>query len=145
MRLDRSPCTIVFRGSGGPLTLSRWMLRWRLVPCLAVLLAAIGCSNERHAPPIPAFQEIRVEWFYCSLYPGRDDGIADCAETALPLRWDDPTGPKIRVAAKRLLASVKPRAQIWLLAGGPGGSGTLGLPERMEYIQKLSPEVEVYT
>ena len=114
-----------------------------LAPLLAAALGACG-GDGKPAPPLPAFKDIKVEWFRCSLYPGKDDGIADCAETQMPLRWDDPHGPTVPIYAKRLLTEIPATAQLWLLAGGPGGSGTIGLPDRMDYHQQLNPDVEVY-
>jgi pimeloyl-ACP methyl ester carboxylesterase len=114
-----------------------------LAPLLAAVLIACG-GDGRPAPPLPAFGDIEVEWFRCSLYPGKDDGIADCAETQMPRSWDDPHGPTVPIYAKRLLTEVPATAQLWLLAGGPGGSGTIGLPDRMDYHQLLNPDVEVY-
>ncbi|MBI5482556.1 MAG: alpha/beta hydrolase [Deltaproteobacteria bacterium] len=107
--------------------------------------ALAGCGGDgRPAPPLPAFRDIKVEWFYCSLHPGENDGIADCAETQMPRSWDDPKGPTVPVYAKRLLTSVPATGQLWLLAGGPGASGTVGLADRMDYHQQLNPDIEVY-
>jgi pimeloyl-ACP methyl ester carboxylesterase len=109
------------------------------------VVAVAGCGGDRRpAPPLPAFRDIKVEWFYCSLFPGENDGIADCAETQMPLSWDDPHGPTIPVYAKRLLTSVPATGQLWLLHGGPGASGTVGLADRMDYHQRLNPDIEVY-
>lgn len=47
-------------------------------------------------------------------------------------------------AAKRLLASAPARGQLWLLSGGPGASGTIGLPAFMEDIHRFAPQLDVY-
>lgn len=53
--------------------------------------------------------------------PGND---AECVVTDAPLSWDAPQGPGIDLFVKRVLAASQPaRAQLWLLYGGPGGSG----------------------
>jgi pimeloyl-ACP methyl ester carboxylesterase len=114
-----------------------------LAPLL--VLGLVGCGGDgKPAPPLAAFKDIKVEWFRCSLFPGQDDGIADCAETQMPRRWDDPHGPTVPIYVKRLLTEVPATGQLWLLAGGPGGSGTIGLPDRMDYHQQLNPDIEVY-
>lgn len=63
------------------------------------------------------------------------DGIADpgvpgvsCGRVDVPIDWGEPEGRAIEISLMRLdpEPSVEPRGQIWLLDGGPGGSG-LGL------------------
>ncbi|MFH2006557.1 MAG: alpha/beta fold hydrolase [bacterium] len=89
--------------------------------------------------------EVEAMWSPCSLYEGEDDGLAECASTAMPLRWDEPDGETTFVVAKRLLSSVGGETQLWLVHGGPGASGVMGFPSRMELLQALYPELDVYT
>jgi pimeloyl-ACP methyl ester carboxylesterase len=88
---------------------------------------------------------VDVVWEPCSLHDGDDDGLAECATTAMPLVWDDPTSGTFDVRAKRLLAAGQAETQLWLLHGGPGASGTIGFPSRMERLQAAYPEMDVYT
>lgn len=87
-----------------------------------------------------------IQWSTCSLYPGADDGLAECALVQFPLRWAVDDGQIFTTAVKRLLSSsTQVRTQLWLLHGGPGGSGTIDLPGYMEWIQQSDPELDVYT
>ncbi len=53
------------------------------------------------------------------LHPG-----LQCTSIEVPLDWDEPEGESIVVAALRVPTSVVPRrGQMWMLDGGPGGSG----------------------
>lgn len=82
-------------------------------------------------------------WRRCSLYPGKNDGRAECAQTAMPRL---PGGSATFVsAAKRLRASAPSRGQLWLLHGGPGMSGTIGLAGFMDEIHGFAPDLDVYT
>jgi pimeloyl-ACP methyl ester carboxylesterase len=56
--------------------------------------------------------------------PGSNQGRA-CAVTQVPLRWDEPDGKKIDVLVARYLSVTPHRGQIWLLDGGPGGTGAI--------------------
>ena len=47
-----------------------------------------------------------------------------CTSIEVPLDWDDPASEPILVAALRIPTTVAPRrGQMWMLDGGPGGSG----------------------
>jgi pimeloyl-ACP methyl ester carboxylesterase len=64
-----------------------------------------------------------VTWTPCDLEPG--DAAADCATLAVPLDADDPDGPTLDIALKRIPAAVQPaRGQLWFVTGGPGDAGT---------------------
>lgn len=92
------------------------------------------------------FNEITVNWETCSLYEGYGDNRAECARVEMPFDWFDPGERKFTVAVKRLLSSHQPaEAQLWLLHGGPGASGTIGFPSFMEQMQAFYPELDVYT
>lgn len=86
-------------------------------------------------------------WEPCSLYPGEGDGLAECAEVEMPLRWGDSSeGGGFRTLAKRLRSSEPDgEGQVWLLPGGPGQSGTLIMPAFMEDLRDLNPDLDFYT
>lgn len=96
--------------------------------------------------PIPA---MTLEWFDCPLYDDPDETpnpTAQCASADMPLWWDLAGGPTIPVYFKRLLSSAaEPRAQLWLIDGGPGASGVSNFPPMMEDMQLLDPELDLYT
>lgn len=48
---------------------------------------------------------------------------SECATVALPLRYDAPDGPEVSILVARRLSGEPDAPQIWLLEGGPGGSG----------------------
>jgi len=93
------------------------------------------------------FDGLDVTWEPCSLYPDADDGLAECATVTMPLRWLDlDGGGTFDTYAKRLLSSAgDPEGQLWLLHGGPGAAGTVGLPSMMEELQAYYPELDLYT
>jgi pimeloyl-ACP methyl ester carboxylesterase len=92
------------------------------------------------------FDGLAVDWQPCSLIDGADDGLAECAAVDMPLFWDDPDGRTFSTWAKRLVdPSRTPDGQLWLLHGGPGGSGTIGLASWMLEIQQDLPQLDVYT
>ena len=92
------------------------------------------------------FEQIEVTWVPCSLHDGQNDGRAWCASTEMPFDWDNPDGLTFTSYAKWLPSQVEPsEGQLWLLHGGPGASGTIGLPYAMEFIQTDYPELDIYT
>jgi pimeloyl-ACP methyl ester carboxylesterase len=87
-----------------------------------------------------------ASWQPCSLVEGEDDGLAECSATAMPLFWEDPSDERsIEVWAKRLPSPQPAQRQLWLLDGGPGGSGLYDFPARMAYLQERDPALEIYT
>jgi len=125
------------------------------------LAATAGCGADDEAEPIAsggsggqggsggsggaAGTELDVVWEPCSLHEGAADGLAECASTAMPRYWDDAGTGSFEVRAKRLLAGGEADTQLWLLHGGPGASGTVGFPPRMEMLQAAYPAMDVYT
>jgi pimeloyl-ACP methyl ester carboxylesterase len=87
-----------------------------------------------------------VEWLACSLYPDLGpQREAECAMIEVPLRHDEPDGPRIEIWVQRLLGTVaERRGQIWFLEGGPGGSGADFAPF-FDYFSDLVPEWDLYT
>ncbi|MFP6639521.1 MAG: alpha/beta hydrolase, partial [Myxococcota bacterium] len=125
--------------------------------CAAALVAVAllgfgGCGGSdsttaRHRVSEADFAGLSVEWSPCSLEPGADDGLAECAEVVMPLRWEFPEDPgTFRTAAKRLLSGGPVvEGQLWLLARGPGDSGTLTLPPAMQGLRDANLGFDVYT
>ena len=89
--------------------------------------------------------EASITWAPCPLYYDHRDGpMAECATVEVPLRWDDPAGPTIGVFVQRLRGGGQVRGQLWLLNGGPGGSGA-DFDDWMEAFRMLDPTLDVYT
>lgn len=86
-----------------------------------------------------------VTWAPCPLYyDGRAGPTAECTTIDVPLRWADPAGPELGVFVQRLRGEGPIRGQLWLLNGGPGGSGA-DFDEWMQAFRELDPTLDVYT
>jgi pimeloyl-ACP methyl ester carboxylesterase len=82
-----------------------------------------GDSSSTGEPPPPA-----LEWIEDCTIGRADLGVLhpmlQCTSIEVPLDWDDPEGEQIVVAALRVPTTAQPRrGQMWMLDGGPGGSG----------------------
>ncbi len=98
---------------------------WILVASASVVLTLFApaatpaaAAGDRSTSAPVAVAEIR--WRTCNKHPR-----FDCARVPVPLDYDDPGGPTIRLAITRLPAS-KPSKRIGSIftnPGGPGGSG----------------------
>lgn len=63
-----------------------------------------------------------IEWGPCpAAIP--NTGNPTCATTTVPLQWTVPDGPTIDVITLRYAADGESVGQLWMLDGGPGGSG----------------------
>jgi pimeloyl-ACP methyl ester carboxylesterase len=92
-------------------------------------------------PPI----EPAIAWSACPLYVDQPDGVqAECATIDVPLRWSEPDGPSIGIFVQRLSGTAGTiRGQLWLLEGGPGGSGA-DFDSWMEELRALDPGLDLY-
>ncbi len=59
----------------------------------------------------------------CPLYTGTEEGAAECATISLPASREEPALGTVNVFVKHVVADGPRRGQLWLLQGGPGGSG----------------------
>ncbi len=84
-----------------------------------ISVACAACGEDAHPPAAPPLE---LAWAPCGpLVPG---GVAgECALVDVPLDWDEPAGAQIRVFVKRFTSTGPRRGQLWLLDGGPGGTG----------------------
>lgn len=92
-----------------------------------------------------ALPHVTPHWTSCPLYVDQPDGTqAECATIDVPLRWSELDGPSLGIFVQRLRGSADTnRAQLWLLNGGPGGSGA-DYDSWMESFVALAPDVDVY-
>jgi len=87
-----------------------------------------------------------IKWTACFLYPdSSSQKLAECAMIEVPLRHDEPDGPKIEIWVQRLLGTAaQKRGQIWFLEGGPGGSGA-DFASFFDYFSAVAPGWDLYT
>jgi len=77
-----------------------------------------GCGSKPDADAEP-----RLNFGACpSDLPGQKLGRT-CATTQVPLRWDEPQGATIELLVARYRSDSPSRGQLWMLDGGPGGTG----------------------
>lgn len=86
------------------------------------------------------------EWGSCPLYYDNPwDKLAECAEIPVPMRWEEQEGPAMDIFVQRLRGTAPVvRGQLWLLQGGPGGSGA-DFDGLMEAFGEAYPEWDLYT
>ncbi len=70
----------------------------------------------------PPVEPVPLDWYPCPVFTGGEGSGAECAELDVPLDWDDPAGPQIELFIKRI-GGGNGSHQMWMLQGGPGGSG----------------------
>ena len=83
-----------------------------------------------------------IDWEPCSFYTGGTDEDAECHTFAVPLDWDEPDGEQIDLFLKRL-GGGGGSIQLYMLMGGPGGSG-VGYEDDAEELLEQMPGLEVY-
>ncbi|WP_394830281.1 alpha/beta hydrolase [Pendulispora rubella] len=84
-----------------------------------------------------------VTWTPCPLVPGGTTNDAECTTLPLPLAWDHPGGSTIPIFVKHVPAAQPSGRQVWLLAGGPGGSGD-DMVASAQTVQAQDPTLDIY-
>lgn len=99
---------------------------WRRGSCtLSLLLALSACGSDHDDDAQPEQSEPELEFGTCpSDLPGVSEG-RECAVTEVPLRWDEPDGESIDLLVARYASATPNHGQLWLLDGGPGGTGAI--------------------
>ena len=88
-----------------------------------------------------AAADIEIAWYACPFETGQN---GECAKIQVPLDWNEPGGKTIQVFVKRVKAPVQPaRGQVWILQGGPGGSGT-SIEFYGPRFNEMAPDLDVY-
>jgi pimeloyl-ACP methyl ester carboxylesterase len=67
----------------------------------------------------------------------------ECARVPVPLDWNNPQGESTEVFVSRRLSGVTGAPQLWLLQGGPGGSGDAYEPY-VNQIASFFPPIDIY-
>lgn len=138
------------------------MTRTGILVAIATLCAlVVGCGDDKRAPRVDTgddddndavpkyYEDLRqppandLEWTRCSLQTGADGNEAECASTDLPLSYEDPEGETLPVFVKRYRETSRPRGQLWLLNGGPGGS-SVDFEGMYYYFTAMAPDLELY-
>ena len=97
-----------------------------LINTFALLMCIFSTSNWATTPVKSDLNRyIAFNWGTCpELFQSRD-GQNLCTLAQVPLDWDAPSGQQIEVlVSKHPASSGNSKGQIWLLQGGPGGSGS---------------------
>jgi pimeloyl-ACP methyl ester carboxylesterase len=128
--------------------------RWGSSLAIVSIVATAGCGSEERIEPLGAGDGGHggaggaggggsIAWTPCPAMTGGDGGGAECAEVALPVDWRDPEGTTLTVFVKRVVGTASARRQLWLLSGGPGGSGAL-FDAMAQQMAAADPTLEIY-
>jgi len=107
-----------------------------LLLALSGVLSIAGCSDD--GAEIPG-EKNTVQWGVCP-----DDFANECTKVAVPLDPARPEGKQIQIFASRRLASNNAKSQVWLLQGGPGGSGNAFKAAIESFLAPAMPESDFY-
>ncbi len=131
-----------------------------VVPFVVSLVLA-GCGTEpgpsqsADAGPLPADGgtggtpdagafEVSLFWSECTATDLHGNTLAaECTSALVPLDWDAPEGEAIELFLKRLPATEPGTKSLWLLMGGPGGSGA-GMEGLANALRWRDPGVTMY-
>ncbi len=108
------------------------------IPLIFVIVLAFITSTGYAQGPV------EVNWEACSLEPGANDGLAECASVEMPLFHTNPDGRTISIAVKRIRAKAPSRGQLWFVDGGPGSSGVAGFAGVASFADVLD-DLDIYT
>ncbi|AZZ99348.1 alpha/beta fold hydrolase [Pseudoalteromonas sp. R3] len=107
-----------------------------------VALSALTLSNVSQAATLTESHFNRYldfNWGACPTQFQSTDGKNTCTLADVPLNWQEPDGKKISVLVSKYPAkSANSKGQIWLLQGGPGGSGSF-------FVQQLNTTLSPFT
>ncbi|MFC4563841.1 alpha/beta hydrolase [Nocardiopsis mangrovi] len=99
--------------------------RWArgAVPAVLAALLAAGCApapsggpEGEEGDPLAEFHGQEISWEEC-------DAGFECGAFEVPLDYEDPGGPRLEIAVKRLPAAGAREGSLVVNPGGPGGSG----------------------
>ncbi|MFB7336187.1 alpha/beta hydrolase [Streptomyces adustus] len=110
--------------------------RRRTAPLAAAVLCLTAVTRPDLAAataPLPPVAAPRLDWRPCA-----SGGPFDCATAKVPLDYREPAGRSIRLAVVRRKATGPGRriGTLFLNPGGPGGPGTLQMPQWYEFFPK---------
>jgi pimeloyl-ACP methyl ester carboxylesterase len=114
---------------------------------LALALVSCGPAAKPadEASTTPTNIDESVIWTPCDITTadGTFANAAECTTVQVPVRRDIPTQRKITLSLKRYTRAHKPRAALWLLAGGPGAAASEFEYDSPTYFA-LATDLELY-
>lgn len=114
----------------------------RLLPVLSIpvmTLAFLGCDSDPDDSPVQ-----RLAFGDCPKALSGETANRTCASSSVPLRHDEPNGATLDVLVARYTAKSKPKGQLWLLDGGPGGTGMTYMNEEiLPYYRQLGYDIYI--
>jgi pimeloyl-ACP methyl ester carboxylesterase len=138
--------------------MTKSFLRASLVATLLALAPLGACDETIDAVPAPARQTSEagadsspldadvVDAVTTGLpfkaCPGAYSGA--CIEFSVPLDWAHPEGKSITLFVDKISTSPKAKGQLWLLQGGPGGTGADMVPIALQ-IAAARSDLDIYT
>lgn len=125
--------------------MNHWSKQSILFISLLMLFGLSSCPGDSGKNNKNEEENIQVTWSPCSLEEGAEDGLAECGTAQIPLFWEADDGRTLTVGVKRWLAGRTGSAQLWLIQGGPGASGTMTFAPFMQVLREAMPDVDLYT
>lgn len=112
-----------------------------LAALLLVLSVSLGCEEF---DLLRGGAQALSDYHACpSDLPGQSEGRT-CATFDVPLRWDQPDGEHIELLVVRYPAFKPTSEQLWLLDGGPGGTGAAFMdPAVIAFYQQLGVDLYI--
>ncbi len=101
-----------------------------LAPLILSAILGTGCagdSSSSSSSPTTDKNNDTLTWKSCTfarqVQTANIPGTIECSQTPVPLNWEDNASQKIQHTIVRIKSKNPAKGQIWLLDGGPGGSG----------------------
>jgi pimeloyl-ACP methyl ester carboxylesterase len=106
-----------------------WAKRWLSGAVIPLFCATSGCGGGGDDDDAGRSAASQLKFGDCpAALPGSTGGRS-CAVVEVPLLWDEPDAERIEVLVARYLGKSAHRGQLWLLDGGPGGTGASYMEE----------------
>lgn len=101
-------------------------------------------TDGGEAPDAGMFEVSLSSWTACTARDFQGNTVAaECTSAIVPLDWSQPTGAGIELFLKRIPATQPGNTSLWLLMGGPGGSGA-GMEGLAHALRWRDPTVTMY-
>src|SRR3954464_15061773 len=87
---------------------------------------------------------VPIAWSPCANEKAIPGAEVECAFVEAPLDYDLPGSERLTLEVRHLKSRAPARAQLWLLAGGPGDAATSHLLELAHGAQNIRDDLELY-